>query len=81
MVTKQMTKVYSVNSTLHAVAVQNTLECAGITVSIQHSVDGYDLMVPAAQAVEANELLHPQPRSGEIYFIPSQPVYLNWARA
>ena len=79
--TRQMTKVYSVSSSLRAVAVQNAMENAGIAMSVLPSDDGYDLTVPAEQAAEANELLHAQPRSGEIYFIPSQPVRLNCAKA
>lgn len=75
---KTLSKVYAVNGDLQAVNVQSALERAGIPVTITPSDRGLDVMVPAAWAAEARELLHAPRRSGEIYFVPSYPVRLNW---
>jgi len=64
-------KVYSVNNTLQAIALQSSLENAGIPALIANAKDGayIDIFAPTACADEARQLLNPERRCGEIYFI------------
>jgi hypothetical protein len=78
---KKITQVYSVNSSLQAVNIQDVLEKAGIPVTILRSESGFAVMVPLAWVWEVHELLYPECRSGEIYFVPAHPLKLNYAKA
>jgi len=62
-------KVISVSSTLQAVTVQNTLEMAGIPVSLTRSKNdgGLDILTPEEWVVEARGLLNSEARTGEIF--------------
>jgi hypothetical protein len=62
-------KVISVSSTLQAVTVQNTLEMAGIPVSLARSKKdgGLDILTPEEWVVEAKGLLNCEARTGEIF--------------
>jgi hypothetical protein len=70
---KPFQKVSSANGTTQAISLQNALENAGIPVTIAISRDGdyLDVLVPAHCVYDAEHLLAPEPRSGEIYFVPA----------
>lgn len=67
-------KVYSTNGTLQAVNIQSALERAGIPAAVSHSKNGtyLDVLVPEGLSEQANSLLYPERRSGEIYFVPAR---------
>lgn len=62
MLTQNHKKVASVCGMLQAVTVQGMLENAGIAalVELSNASRGMDLLVPEAQAEEADHLLHPE---------------------
>ncbi|PKO16579.1 MAG: hypothetical protein CVU39_07090 [Chloroflexi bacterium HGW-Chloroflexi-10] len=69
-------KVYSVNSTLQAMHVQNVLEQAGLPVTIVHASNAtyLDVLVPAAWIEQAQQMLYPSHPCGEIYFPPQKAI-------
>ncbi len=71
---KKNQKVSSVNGTAQAISLQNALENAGIPVTIAASRDGdyLDVLVPLECVYDAQHLLAPERRSGEIYFVPAR---------
>lgn len=70
----RQTKVYSANSQLSAVAVQAALEKAGVPVTVAASSNGsyLDVMVPAEYAFDASNLIYPDRRSGELFWVASK---------
>ncbi len=67
-------KVTSANGTAQAISLQIALESAGIPVTIAASRDEsyLDVLVPAEYVYDAQNLLSPERRSGEIYFVPTR---------
>jgi hypothetical protein len=74
--TQNNTKVISVNGMLQALTVQDALEKAGIPVTIANAKgEAYlDVLVPSEWVYDAQNLLSPERRSGEIYYIPGYPT-------
>jgi hypothetical protein len=66
-------KIISVNGTLQAAALYQELEMAGIPVITTSSInDSYlDVLVPVQCLFDAQNLLNPERRSGEIFFVPA----------
>ncbi|MBE0698746.1 MAG: DUF2007 domain-containing protein [Anaerolineaceae bacterium] len=69
-------KVTSVNGMLQAMIVQNALEKAGIPVTIANAKgEAYlDVLVPNEWVYDAQNLLSPERRCGEIYFVPGYDI-------
>jgi hypothetical protein len=67
-------KVYSANSQLSAFAIQSALEMAGVPAIIACSHNGsyMDVLVPASFAFDASNLLNPERRSGELFWVASK---------
>jgi hypothetical protein len=67
-------KVTSVNGELQATLMQTTLEQAGIPVALFTSRSGaaLDVLVPVEFVYDAQNLLAPERRSGEIFFVPAR---------
>lgn len=65
------TKVASANTQLFASAIQTALEKAGIPTSVVTSHNGsyIDVMVPAEFAFDANSLINPERRCGELFWV------------
>jgi hypothetical protein len=65
-------KITSVNGELQAAAVQQELEQAGIPVvtAMSHNGTYLDVLVPVQYLFDAQNLLNPERRCGEIYFVP-----------
>lgn len=65
------TKVSSANNQLAAIAVQSALENAGVpaTLIVSHNGSYIDVMVPAEFAFDAANLLNPDRRSGELFWV------------
>jgi hypothetical protein len=66
-------KITSVNGTLQAANVQQVLEMAGIPVltAVSHNSAYLDVLVPVQNLFDAKNLLNPERRCGEIYFVPA----------
>lgn len=66
-------KITSVNGALQAAAVQQELEQAGIPVvtTVSHNGTYLDVLVPVECLFDAQNLLNPERRCGEIYFVPA----------
>ncbi len=71
MITPSQTKVYSANSQLAANAIQSELRNAGVpaTLVVCHNGHYMDVMVPAEYAFDAVNLLNPERRSGELFWV------------
>jgi hypothetical protein len=72
METNTYQQVFTVIGALHGLVVKLALEQAGIPVDLIPSNTGYlDVMVPSRHAASARKLLYPEPRTGEIYMVPT----------
>jgi hypothetical protein len=72
--TSSYQKVFSVNGILRAIAIQDALEQTGIPVQIVASRNStyLDVTVPSERMAEAQSLLSPERRCGEIFYVPAQ---------